>query len=148
MIMNKKGFTLVELLATMVILALIASVAIPNVVKIMSNNKKGKVINDGMTLIAQAKKKISSDYDLRESINEVGVNYSLDVLDNYNDIINDPDGVTYNRANSYVKIYKVDNTVTYCVYLESDNWILKNASSCVLENELLSDNSKKYVNEN
>ena len=145
--MNKKGFTLVELLATMVILALISSVAIPNVIKIMTNNKKEKVLNDGMTVIAQAKKKVSSDYDLRESINESGVTYTLQILDNYNDIINDPDGTKYNRTQSYVKISKINNTITYCAYLESDNWFLKNGNSCVLEENLLMDNAKKYVNE-
>jgi len=37
---NEKGFTLVELLAVIVILALIALIAYPNVAKIISNAKK------------------------------------------------------------------------------------------------------------
>lgn len=148
MIMNKKGFTLVELLATMAILSIIAVIAVPNVMKIMTNNKKEKVLNDGLSVIAQAKAKLASDYDLREQINATGYKYTLQVLDKMNDITNDPDGLAYDRTNSYVKVYKKNNLVTYCIYLKSDNWILSNGSSCVDENNLLVDNSKDYVKEN
>ena len=37
--MNNKGFTLVELLAVLVIIALIGAIAIPNVISIADNNK-------------------------------------------------------------------------------------------------------------
>ena len=42
---NKKGFTLVELLAVMAIIAVIGMIAIPNVIRLMDNNKKDKIIN-------------------------------------------------------------------------------------------------------
>ena len=148
MIMNKKGFTLVELLATMAILAIIAVVAVPNVVKIMTNNKKEKVLNDGLTIIAQAKSKLAGDYDLREQLDATGYKYTLQVLDVFSDITNDPDGVSYNRLNSYVKVYKKNGLITYCAYLESNNWILNDEGSCVNEENLLKDNSKNYVKEN
>ena len=38
---NKKGFTLVELLAVIVVLAIIMIIAIPAVVESMNNAKKG-----------------------------------------------------------------------------------------------------------
>lgn len=147
--MNKKGFTLVELLATMVILAIIAGVAIPNVIKIMSNNEKEKVLNDGLTMIAQAKGILAGDYDLREQIRQTGASkviYLYD-LDKYGDISNDPKGTAYNRNNSYVKVFKSGNLIAYCAYLESNNWVLKNGSSCVNEDKLLTDDAKSYVNE-
>ena len=145
--MNKKGFTLVELLATMVILAIIGVIAVPNVVRIMGNNNKEKVLNDGLAMIAQAKSKLASDYDLREQINETGYNYYLKDLDAYSDITTDPNGTNYNRTSSYVKVFKSNNLIAYCAYLESDNWVLKNGNSCVLEDDLLKDNSKDYVKE-
>ena len=145
--MNKKGFTLVELLATMVILAIISAVAIPNVLKIMTNNKKERIINDGLVLISQAKKIVSSDYDLRNELNDTGKNYTLQVLDKYGDLVLDPDGKEYERDQSYVKISKENGVILYCVILKSEKWTLKNNSSCVLEKELLGDNSKDYVKE-
>ncbi len=146
--MNRKGFTLIELLATMAILAIISLIAVPNVLKIMSNNKKENVINHSMTMISLAKSKLASDYDLREQLDANGYRYTLSVLDIYSDITTDPDGIEYNRTNSYVKVYKDNNLIVYCAYLESDNWVLKDGSSCVLEDKLLEDNAKDYVKEN
>ena len=146
--MNKKGFTLVELLATMAILAIISVIAVPNVIKIMTNNKKEKVLNDGLSMVALAKKKLASDYDLREQIDANGYKYTLQILDNYSDITNDPDGISYHRTNSYVKVSKVGGKIVYCAYLQSDNWLLTDNSSCVLEDNLLKDNSRNYVKEN
>lgn len=40
--MNNKGFTIMELLATMVVLALIMMVVIPSITKLMNNNNKKK----------------------------------------------------------------------------------------------------------
>ena len=147
--MNKKGFTLVELLATMVILVIIAGIAIPNVIKIMSNNEKEKVLNDGLTMIAQAKGVLAGDYDLREQIRQTGASKTIYLydLDKYGDITNDPKGKSYSRNTSYVKVFKIDDLIAYCVYLESDNWVLKNGSSCVNEDELLTDDAKSNVNE-
>lgn len=145
--MNKKGFTLVELLSTLVILSIIAVIAIPNVVRIISNNNKSKVLNDGIALIAQAKKKLAGDYELREQIDATGYNYTLQALDEYSDITNDPKGSAYNRSNSHVKVYKRNNHITYCVYLESDNWTLENSGTCIDEADLFSDNAKNYVKE-
>lgn len=39
--MNKKGFTLVELLAVIVILAIILAIAIPSITSLIENSKKG-----------------------------------------------------------------------------------------------------------
>ena len=148
MIMNKKGFTLVELLSVMVILGIISMIAVPNVVKIMADNKKEKVINDGLSMIALAKQKIAGDYDLREQVTVTGYNYTLDFIDKTKDIVNDPNGLAYDRTNSYVKVYKTGGVITYCVYLKSNNWILNNNNNCVLESLLLGDNTKNYVKEN
>lgn len=147
--MNRKGFTLVELLATMVILAIIAGVAIPNVIKIMTNNNKEKVLNDGLTMIALAKSELASDYDLREQIRQTGTARDLYLgnLDKFGDITNDPNGSIYNRNTSYVRVFKSGNLIAYCVYLESNNWVLNDNDSCVVENSLFDDDAKKYVNE-
>lgn len=145
--MNKKGFTLIELLATIAILAIISIIAVPNVIKIMDSNKKEKVLNDGITLISMAKQEISSNRDLRDMLDSVNITRTLDELDENNNVTTDSDGISYNRSLSYVNIAKTNGVITYCVYLESDNWILSSSGNCVLEDNLWGDNAKQYVNE-
>ena len=53
--MNKKGFTLVELLATIAIIAIIATLAVPNIISMVSNGKTKSVISDAKEIIAQTK---------------------------------------------------------------------------------------------
>ena len=50
--LNKKGFTLVELLATIGILALISLIAIPSVINLTNKNKKGMYIKDAKRFIS------------------------------------------------------------------------------------------------
>lgn len=61
--MQKKGFTLVELLAVIVILALLATVAVPNVVSILKKEKQNTdeiaVTNLNDAAISYAKEQIS-----------------------------------------------------------------------------------------
>lgn len=54
--MNKKGFTLVELLAVIVILAVILTIAVPNMFKII-NKSKEDTYNNQVTMIIDAAKK-------------------------------------------------------------------------------------------
>lgn len=144
--MNKKGFTLVELLATMAILAIISIVAVPNVIRIMGDNKKEKVVHDAISVIALAKYEVAGDSDLRASLDDVGVTMTLRALDKINDVTTDPDGGNYDRDGSYVKITKVDRTIEYCVFLKSANWQLEHNGNCLKENLLLGDNAKQFVN--
>ena len=44
--MNKKGFTLVELLAVIAILAILVIIALPNVLKMFNDSKKNSFINE------------------------------------------------------------------------------------------------------
>jgi type IV pilus assembly protein PilA len=51
MLRNKRGFTLVELLAVIVILAIILAIAIPSVSSILSTAKKGSFDSDAKMLV-------------------------------------------------------------------------------------------------
>ena len=51
---KKKGFTLVELLAVIVILALLILIAVPNVIKIMNNAKKNTARDNVLSLVRLA----------------------------------------------------------------------------------------------
>lgn len=53
--MNKKGFTLIELIAVVVIMAIIALIATPNIVNLVETSKKNDYINDAKIFISRAK---------------------------------------------------------------------------------------------
>ena len=145
--MNKKGFTLVELLATMAILAIISIIAIPNVIRIMDNNKKEKILGDAKSFIALAKYEVARDTSLRNSLDNGSQRLTLRRIDLNNDVLNDANNAAYNRDNSYVDISKNNDTIQYCVYLISENYKVSYNDNCVSETYLLGDNPKNYVNE-
>lgn len=59
--MNKKAFTLVELIATIVILGVIMTIAIPNVLSIIEKNKQEDFIEAAKMLITEVEYKVRSD---------------------------------------------------------------------------------------
>ena len=66
--MKKKGFTLVELLAVIVILAVILTIAVPAVKKTIDNAKKKSAENDAIMIKNIAEKYYTSNLDKDEEI--------------------------------------------------------------------------------
>lgn len=58
---NKKAFTLVELLAVIVILGVIMTIAVPNVISTLDKNKKETFLKDAQNMVSAAEYKIRSD---------------------------------------------------------------------------------------
>ena len=59
--MNKKGFTLVELLAVIAILALLVIIALPNVLKMFNQAKKDTFLTEAKTIYKEISKKYISE---------------------------------------------------------------------------------------
>ena len=76
--MNSKGFSLMELLAVILIIAILATISIPAVGNIL-NGSKDKAYNEQVRFIEQAAEKWSISNS--SSVNDTGVTYvSLDTL--------------------------------------------------------------------
>lgn len=97
--MNKKGFTLIELIAVVVIMAIIALIATPNIVNMMDKGKKEDYVADAKEIISKAtymyklekyKNKFDSDKIYLKNINGIDDNFK------------DPYGFSYDKEKSYV----------------------------------------------
>ena len=74
---NKKGFTLVELLAVIVILAIIALIATPIILNVIDNAKEGAAKNSAYGYIDALEKVNAQDMLSSESINVLSGVYTI-----------------------------------------------------------------------
>lgn len=116
---NKKGFTLVELLAVIAILGVIMVIAVPNVMGIIDKNKKDTYISDAKQLLTLAEYKFRSGKDgIPVKINSgEAIVLRLACLDAA-EITKGPNGGDYHLQNSFVIIGNSGGTYYYYVTLQ------------------------------
>ncbi len=140
--MNKKGYTLVELLAIVAILGIISVISAPSILRMVDNNKKDEMLQDAVTLISRAKVKISGDREFRNS-DETIKTYTMSNLVEDDELVDDPDGGQYNRTASFVSYDK--DTGRYCILLRGSKRAVANkigaTLNCAYEDQLYSRNS-------
>ena len=114
---NKGGFTLVELLATMVILGLIMVVAVPNVIGILSKNRANTYVEYAKKMATLAEYQLRTGNNLIEkpSANNCVV-ISLSYIDN-SEFEDPPNGGEYLKDQSFVVIKKDAGEFKYYVRL-------------------------------
>ena len=127
---NSKGFTLVELLAVIVILGIIAGIAVPSIGGIIDNTKKDAHVANARQMIEAARMAYAGGLDLDDVSKLAGASsgdegYKLETLisNGYLEEFNDPDQDTatgYKTAASYVLVEENATTgnLTFSVYLE------------------------------
>ena len=78
---NNKGFTLVELLAMLVVLGILMAITVPNISGILSQQKETAFIEDASKLINTAKMKMSTDREIKRPANGNCIVFSMTYLD-------------------------------------------------------------------
>ena len=114
---NRKGFTLVELLATIVIIGILAVFAVPLLTSTLDRSRSKMYVNDAKRLIAQAEyelKASSSTIEKPDSGNCIVI--SLAYL-NTTAISAGPNGGEYDPSSSFVVVKNVSGQMEYSVAL-------------------------------
>ncbi|NNU83154.1 prepilin-type N-terminal cleavage/methylation domain-containing protein [Geobacillus sp. BMUD] len=157
---SERGLTLIELLAVIVILGIIAAIAIPAIGGLIDNSKKDAHVSNAQQMINAAKIAVTADKDLIPANGKytlVTLKYLED--EGYLETVKDPDGDTtsYNKgptgedatqiqkgltadpkaAYSYVLIQNSANKLSYSVKLiNSSRGIRAADGSAVTESNL------------
>ena len=123
--MNNKGFTLVELLAMLAVLAILMGVAIPNITGILKNQKKNTLKNDAVTLVETAKTKVAREELIKKPNTNECVVFSLTYLNDNDNVEVGPNGGKYEEYGSFVVMKKECNNqgceYKYYIRLVEDN---------------------------
>lgn len=117
---NQKGFTLVELLAVIVILGIIGAIAVPSIGNIIENSKKDAAVQNAQQLISAARLGVASgDYIPGDATTGTRTMAQL-ANDGYlESIIKSPDGKAYIAADTKVVMTISSKKVTYTVTLDT-----------------------------
>ncbi len=115
--MKRNGFTLVELIAVLVILSIIGMLAAPNIINLMQTGKEGSFISDAEEMVSTATYmyKIQSARGFEESAFEEISQYQHRIyMKDLTGTIpeSDPYGYTYDTSNSYISFEEPDDTET------------------------------------
>ncbi len=142
--MKEKGFTLIELLVTIAILALIMTIAIPNVLSVIDKNKKNTYVEDAKKMITLAEYKFKSDTSINAPTSGNCIVIKLRALD-LSELHDGPEGGSYNLDLSYVVLSNKDNTYTYAVTLQEDYDGTKRGLPLISRSDLNKETAPKKV---
>lgn len=147
--MKREGFTLVELLAMLVVLGILMAVAIPNITGILRNNKLNVIKSDAIKMVDTAKIKMSNLKEDKLPNNGECVVFALNYLNDSEDINTGPNGGEYLKFESFVVVKKIPTslkTSKYEYYVRLVENIKGGGFGINLANiSLLSDENTEYI---
>lgn len=107
---EQKGLTLIELLAVIVILGIIAAIAVPSILGLIDNTKKDAHVANAQQMINAAKMAIASESDLQTGTDIITLKGLEDKK--YLDPVDSPDSGDYSKG-SDVTISSTVGTTSY-----------------------------------
>ena len=103
--MKQKGFTLVELIAMMVVIGVLMAIAIPNISGIVKKNRESIGVEDVNKMIGNTKTKLETGQAKYPKKNECTV-LTLNFIDNNNDFKTGINGGYYDKSESVIVVKK------------------------------------------
>ena len=127
--MNKKGFTLIELIAVVVIMSIIAIIATPNIINMIDKGKKDQYITNAKEFISKATYMYKQDkYRNDTTYFSADGTISLKNIEGIkSEDLKDPYGFNYDTNNSYIKFKEPGSSSTgvqereVTIHLESND---------------------------
>lgn len=135
---NKQGFTLVELLAVIALLAILTGITVPNILSTINNNKKNAFLMDAKRMVAKAEYLKTKNKEERDYIQDnptTGITYNLSSLNEAGEFLQDADGSPYESASVKVTYDKTNKVYKYCIQVIGKKRTI-GASGCLDSSEL------------
>ena len=142
--MKKNGFSLIELLATILILALLMLVAVPNVMSTIDKNKRDTYVEDAKRMITLAEYKVRSDTSIELPASGSCIVIRLGSLD-LSDFNEGPEGGSYDLNSSYVVIGRSGSTYQYLASIVENYDGNKRGIPLTTRDDLNKENSRNEV---
>ena len=114
---RKNGFTFVELLAMLAIIGVLMIVTIPNISGMLKNQRLDKYKRDAISMVESAKVKANRDRVLVKPKNRECIVFSLNYLNDDDNIVKGPNGGLYDQFDSLVVYTRVGSKYKYFVRL-------------------------------
>ena len=111
--MNQKGFTLVEILATLIVLAVLMAITVPNITGIIASNKQSVGKEDVSKMISGVRARIKRKEALYPKSKDACNIFTLDFIDMNDDFKKAVNGGTYNKTESFVVVAKREISSTW-----------------------------------
>ena len=152
--MNNKGFTLVELLATISLLAVLTMIAVPNIIGIVNRNKNKTYIEDAKKLVSLAEYKIRTNPELKPSNDRKSQCLYMSALGKSDFDTTAPNGGKYDESKSYVRVrmQSAEGTLSLKYYVtlveDKDSKENKNGTGTNLVGILKETSSDNLYNDN
>ena len=128
--MNKKGFTLVELLAVIVLVAILSGIAVPNIVSTVNNSKKSTFLMDAKRMVSKAEYLLAlNKNDRTDAATTDGKIYKYVDLNEKGEFQKDADDGKFSN-NTFVKVKKTDDGYNYCICVEGSRRLISSGNSC------------------
>ena len=114
---NNKGFTLVELLAMLVVLGVLIGISVPNITGILNQQKENAYIDDATKVINTAQMKLSTERKIKRPADGNCIVFSLNYLDKASELKKSATGGEYIRKESYVIVRRNGQKIEYTIRL-------------------------------